>query len=88
MVLFDSFSYVNLMVGTTLFYFSAISSIFKFRGRKMRSISSIYLKYVVLMGSLYLQVPDSKNSKYRHARTPLNGFSIGRPDFFLKNKSL
>ena len=64
MVLFDSFSYVKLLEGSTLFNFSAISAIFKFLGWKI-SISSIYLKYVVLLGSWYLKGPDSKNSRNR-----------------------
>ena len=64
MVLFDSFSYVKLMAGSTLFNFSAISSILMFQGRKI-SILSIYLKYEVLLGSLYLKGADSKNSRNR-----------------------
>ena len=73
MVLFDSFSYIKLMDGSTLFNFSVITSIFMFWGRKI-SISSIYLKCVVLLGSLYLKGPDSKNSRNTQASTPLSGF--------------
>ena len=47
------------------------------------SISSIYLKYVVLLGSLYLKEPDSKNSKNTQTNTQLSGFCIGRPEFCL-----
>ena len=42
-----------------------------FWGRKI-SISSIYLKYVELLGSLYLKGPDSKNSRNRQANTLLS----------------
>ena len=61
------------MEGSTLFNFSAVSLIFMFWGWKMS------------MGCLYLKGPDSKNSKYRQARTPLGRFPIGRPDFCLWN---
>ena len=47
------------------------------------SISSIYLEYVVLMSSLYLKEPDSKEFKNRQASTPLSGFPMWRPDFCL-----
>ena len=46
-----------------------------FWGRKI-SISSIYLKYVVLLGSLYLKGPDSKSSRNRQTNTPLSGFPM------------
>ena len=59
MVLLDSFLYVKLMEDSTLLNFSVIFSIFMFWNRKI-SISSIYLKYVVLLSSLYLKGPDSK----------------------------
>ena len=75
-VLLDSFSWVKLIEGSTLFILSEISSVLMFRGRKI-SISSIYLKYVVLLGSLYLKGPDSKNSRNRKANTPLGGFPWG-----------
>ena len=81
-MLFNSFSHVKLTKGSTLFTFSVISSIFMFWGRKM-NISSIYLHYVVLMGNLYLKGLDSKNSKNRQARTPLSGFPIEKPAFYL-----
>ena len=42
---------------------------------------NIYLKYVQLLGILYLKGPDSKNSMNRQARTPLSGLPIGSPDF-------
>ena len=46
-------------------------------------ILSIYLKYVVLIGGLYLKGLDSKNVKNRQARTPVSVFPIGRQDFCL-----
>ena len=51
MVLFNSFSVLKLMEGSTLFIFSSICSIFMFWDRK-RSTSSIYLKYVALIDNL------------------------------------
>ena len=57
MVLLDSFSWMNLMEGSTLFSFSVISSILMFWVRKI-SISSVYLKYAALLGSLFLKGQD------------------------------
>ena len=70
------------MEGSTLFNFSAICSIFIFSDKKM-SISSMYLKYEVLMRNLYLKGLDSKNSKNKQAKIPLSRFPIGRPNFSL-----
>ena len=61
-VLLDSLLLGELMEGSTFLDFSAISSIFMFSGRKI-SISLIYLKYVVLLGSLYLNGPDSMRTR-------------------------
>ena len=36
---------------------------------------------MVLLGSLYLEGPDSKNSINRQANTPLSGFPMGNPIF-------
>ena len=47
-------------------------------------ISSIYLKYVALIGYLYLKGLDSKNSKNRQVKTSLSGFPIGKPGLFIK----
>ena len=57
MMLLDLFSLVKLMEGSKLFSFTTISSILMFWGRKI-SILLIYLKYVVLLGSLYLRGLD------------------------------
>ena len=53
-----------------------------FWGRKI-SISSIYLKYVVLLDSQYLKGLDSKNSRNYQTNSPLGGFTTGRPYFYL-----
>ena len=45
------------------------------------SVSSIYLKYMKLIGSLYLKGLDSKNSRNKQPNTPLSGFPMGRPYF-------
>ena len=45
------------------------------------SISSIYQKFVVSLASLYLKVPDSKNSWNKQANPLLWGFPMGRPYF-------
>ena len=45
--------------------------IYIYWGRKI-SISLIYLKYVVLLGSLYSKGLDSKNSRNRQANNPLS----------------
>ena len=50
---------MKLMEGSTLFSCSAISSILMFSGWKI-TISSIYLKYVVLLVSLFLKKLASK----------------------------
>lgn len=68
------------MVGSTEFSFLAMCSISVFVGRRI-NMSSMYLKYVQLLGSLYLKGPDSRNSRKRHARTPLSGLPMGNPDF-------
>ena len=81
-MLLDSFLFMKLMEGSTLFSLSAISSIFMFCCWRI-SISSIYLKYVVLLCSLYLKGPDSKNSRNRQANTLLSGFPMGKPYFCL-----
>ena len=67
MELFDSFSLIKLTEGSTLINFSLIFPIFMFWGRKMR-ISSMYMKYVALMSSLYLKEPNSKESKNKEAK--------------------
>ena len=68
MGLLDSFSLVKFKEGSTLFSFSVISSILIFWSKKI-SISSIYFKYVVLLGGLYLKGPDSKNSIFLNTPT-------------------
>ena len=72
MRLLDYFSSVKLMEGSTLFSFSAISSILMFWCKK-KSILSIYLKYVMLLGSLYLKRTDSKTSRNRQYHFPRGG---------------
>ena len=68
------------MVGSTEFILSVMCSISVFAGRRI-NMSSMYLKYVQLLGSLYLKEPDSRNSRKRHARMPLSGLPMGHPDF-------
>ena len=80
MVLLNYFSLVKLMKDPSLFSFS---SIFMVWVRKI-SISSIYLKYVVLLVSLYLKGTYSKNYRNRQANTLLD-FPWRGHIFFCRN---
>ena len=80
-------SNVNLIEGSTSLRFLTRLGIFTCDGYRKR-ISSMYLKQWLFLGKMYWKGPDSRNSKYRHARTGDKGEPIGNPDFCLQKASL